>query len=139
MRIVRRFLMLLLFVGVLVLGWKFASSNAQTVPVSYVAGEWPEVPLWAVMLGSFAASALVSALFSMFEVAKQGLVARRLRTTSTVGWWAYPGPPSDWPSRASRARPGSRFVGTRPSSRTRLRLPQIRPHPPAALCQGACG
>lgn len=82
MRIVRRFLMLLLFVGVLVLGWKFASSNAQAVPVSYIAGVWPEVPLWAVMLGSFAAGALVSALFSMFEVAKHGLVARRYRKTA---------------------------------------------------------
>lgn len=79
MRIVRRLLWLAVFVGVLVLGWKFASSNAQAVPVDYLAGVWPEVPLWAVMLGSFGAGVLVTGFLSLFEVARQGFVARRYR------------------------------------------------------------
>jgi len=82
MRILRRLLLLAVFVGVLVLGWSFASHNATPVTIHYVAGELPEVPLWAVMLGAFGLGALVAALFSMFEVAKQGLVARRYRKTA---------------------------------------------------------
>jgi uncharacterized integral membrane protein len=82
MRIVRRLLLLALFVGVLVLGWSFASHNAQPVTVHYVVGELPAIPLWAVLLGAFAAGAIVAGAFSMFEVAKQGLVARRYRKTA---------------------------------------------------------
>ena len=82
MQIVRRLLMLAVFVGILVLGWRFASSNATPVPVNYVVGELPNVPLWAVILGSFGAGALVAGLFSLFELTKQGLVARRYRKTA---------------------------------------------------------
>jgi uncharacterized integral membrane protein len=82
MRIIRRLLLLAVLVGVLILGWKFASSNAQPVPVNYIAGEWPDVPLWAVILGSFGAGAVVAGVLSMFELAKQGLVARRYRKTA---------------------------------------------------------
>jgi len=82
MRIVRRLVLLALFVGVLVLGWSFASRNAEPVTVSYVVGEIPSIPLWGVILGSFVAGALVAGALSMFEVAKQGLVARRYRKTA---------------------------------------------------------
>ncbi len=82
MRIVRRLVLLALFVGVLVLGWGFASRNAEPVAVNYVVGELPSVPLWGVILGSFAVGALVATSFSLFELAKQGLVARRYRKTA---------------------------------------------------------
>ena len=82
MRILRRLLLLAIFVGVLVLGWSFASRNATPVTVHYVVGELPDVPLWAVMLGAFGTGAVVATLFSVFEVAKQGLVARRYRKTA---------------------------------------------------------
>lgn len=82
MRIVRRLLWLAVFVGILVLGWGFASRNAEPVTVSYVVGELPAVPLWAVVLGSFGAGALVAGLLSLFELTKQGLVARRYRKTA---------------------------------------------------------
>ena len=82
MRIVRRLVLLALFVGILVLGWSFASRNAEPVTVSYVLGEVPSVPLWAVILASFVAGAAVAGVLSMFELTKQSLVARRYRKTA---------------------------------------------------------
>jgi len=82
MRIVRRLLMLAVFVGILVLGWSFASRNADPVAVNYVLGELSGVPLWAVILGSFGAGVIVAGLLSLFELTKQGLVARRYRKTA---------------------------------------------------------
>jgi len=82
MRIVRRLFLLTVFVGVLVLGWSFASRNAEPVTVNYVLGELAEVPLWAVILGAFVAGALVAGVLSLFELTKQGLVARRYRRTA---------------------------------------------------------
>jgi uncharacterized integral membrane protein len=82
MRIVRRLVLLAVFVGILVLGWTFGSRNSEPVAVSYVFGELPAVPLWAVVLGSFCAGAAVAGVLSLFELTKQGLVARRYRKTA---------------------------------------------------------
>jgi len=82
MRIVRRLVLLALLVGLLVLGWTFASRNAELVSVSYVLGELPPTPVWAVVLGSFLAGAVVAGALSLFELTKQGLVARRYRRTA---------------------------------------------------------
>lgn len=82
MRIVRRLFFLAVFVGILVLGWSFASNNAEPVTVSYVVGVLPPTPLWAVVLCSFVAGAAVAGLLSLFELTKQGLVARRYRKTA---------------------------------------------------------
>jgi len=82
MRIVRRLFLLAVFVGILVLGWAFASRNAEPVAVSYVLGELPPMPVWAVVLTSFVAGAVVAGVLSLFELTKQGLVARRYRKTA---------------------------------------------------------
>ena len=82
MRIIRRLVLLALFLGILVLGWSFASRNAEPVAVNYVAGELAAVPLWAVILVSFSLGAVAAGVMSMFELAKQGLVARRYRKTA---------------------------------------------------------
>jgi uncharacterized integral membrane protein len=82
MRIVRRLVLLAVVVGILVLGWGFASRNAEPVTVHYLVGVRPDVPLWVVMLGSFGLGAAVAGVLSLFELAKQGLVARRYRKTA---------------------------------------------------------
>ena len=82
MRIVRRLFVLAFFVGIMVLGWSFASRNADPVVVNYVAGEFTNVPLWAVILVAFGSGALVAGFLSLFELTKQGLVARRYRKTA---------------------------------------------------------
>jgi len=82
MRILRRLLLLAVFVAVLVLGWRFASLNDETVTVHYLLGEWPAAPVWALILAAFGAGALVAGVLSLFEVARKGLVARRYRKTA---------------------------------------------------------
>jgi uncharacterized integral membrane protein len=82
MRIVRRLFLLAVFVGILVLGWSFASHNAEPVTVSYVVGALPPAPAWAVILCSFVAGAAVAGVLSLFELTTQGLVARRYRRTA---------------------------------------------------------
>ncbi len=82
MRILRRLLLLAVFGAVLVLGWKFASVNSQTVSVHYVFGEIPDVPLWAVLLASFGSGAVVAGVLSFYELIRQGWIARRYRKTA---------------------------------------------------------
>jgi len=82
MRILRRLVWLALFVGILVLGWGFASRNAEPVTVHYLLGVRADVPLWGVMLGAFGLGAAVAGVLSLFELAKQGMVARRYRKTA---------------------------------------------------------
>jgi uncharacterized integral membrane protein len=82
MRILRRLIWIALFVAVLVLGWRFASLNAETVTVDYLLGELPDVPVWALILAAFVAGAVVAGLLSLYELARQGLVARRYRKTA---------------------------------------------------------
>ena len=82
MRIVRRFLVLAVFVGAVVLAHKFVTLNSDPVTVSYVAGEFVEVPLWTVIVVSILVGGAAATGLSIFELAKQGLVARRYRKTA---------------------------------------------------------
>ncbi len=79
MRIVRTVLLLAIVAGLIVGSVKFVNANATTVPVDYLAGVLPEVPIWALLLGSFGAGVLVTGFFSLYEIAKKGWVARRYR------------------------------------------------------------
>lgn len=82
MRIVRRLFLTALLVGAFYLAFQFITSNSQTVPVHYVFGTLPEVPLWSVILASFGTGAVLAGLLSLYELAKQGFVARRYRKTA---------------------------------------------------------
>ena len=79
MRGLRRALALALAVGLLVAGWSFAAANGGAVSVSYVLGTFHDVPLWRALLGSFVLGAFVATVVCLYQVAKLGLVARRLR------------------------------------------------------------
>jgi uncharacterized integral membrane protein len=81
MRMIVRLFWAALFVGVLVLGWKFAAANGAEVVVSWVFGEFAPVPVWLALLAAFAAGAIVAALVGFFQLARLGLVARRYRKT----------------------------------------------------------
>ncbi len=79
MRWVRRGLVLALLAAVMIAGWRFAAENQQPVSVHYVAGEFPELALWQVMLAAFSAGAGLVGVFAMFSSAKNSLAARRYR------------------------------------------------------------
>ena len=79
MLILRRLVAIAIFVGALVLGWRFAAVNSGAVHVNYLLGETPELRIWVVLLCAFAFGALTSAAFLLYELAKLSLVARRQR------------------------------------------------------------
>jgi hypothetical protein len=82
MAIARRLLLLALLVGLLYLGWKFSSLNAEPlVRVDFLLGATPELALWKALVGAFAAGALLATALWLFEVARYALVARRYRKT----------------------------------------------------------
>jgi uncharacterized membrane protein YciS (DUF1049 family) len=79
MLVLRRLVAIAIFVGALVLGWRFAAVNSVAVRVNYLLGETPELRIWVVLLCAFGFGALTSAAFLLYQVAKLSLVARRQR------------------------------------------------------------
>lgn len=75
----RRALALAFVVGVLVAGWSFAAANGGPVTVSYVLGTSQQVPLWRALIVAFVLGAVLATGLCLYQVAKLGLVARRLR------------------------------------------------------------
>ena len=82
MRLVLRLLWVALFVGVLVLGWKFAAANGAAVrdllrlrrARARCRSGWS-------LLAAFAAGAAAAGLIGLYQVAKLRLVTRRFRKT----------------------------------------------------------
>jgi len=60
-------------------GWRFAALNSQDVALNYVFGEVPKVALWLALVYAFAAGFICAALFGVYQVTKQRLLARRYR------------------------------------------------------------
>jgi len=81
MRVVRRLLLVALFMAALVLGWWFARANAAAVTVDYLVGQLGDVSLWAALLGAFAAGAATAGGIGLYQIAKLQLVRRRYRKT----------------------------------------------------------
>ena len=75
---VRRGLALALFVGVLIVGWRFAALNSTPVAVHYLAGE-VEAVLWQVLLAAFALGLVLPSAVLLYLVVKNRLVTRRYR------------------------------------------------------------
>jgi uncharacterized integral membrane protein len=81
MRLMLRLVWIALFVGVLVVGWKFAAANGSETAISYVFGELAPVPLWLALLVAFAAGLATAGLLGLYQVAKLRLLTRRFRKT----------------------------------------------------------
>lgn len=69
----------MLFVLLLVGGWRFAALNGSLVSVHYLVGEVRDVPLWLALLCACALGAGLVAAIAIYELARLGLVARRFR------------------------------------------------------------
>jgi uncharacterized integral membrane protein len=77
-RWVRRLVVAGLFVGALVLGWRFAERNADPVFVDYLLGT-VDAPRWAVLAGSFGIGVGMTLLVAGFQALRLALTARRWR------------------------------------------------------------
>ena len=78
MRWVRRLLGFGVFVGLLVLGWRFAARNSGDVSVDYLAGQFGG-PVWLVLLVVFTLGVVVAGAVGMVQATRLGLLARRYR------------------------------------------------------------
>jgi uncharacterized integral membrane protein len=79
MRLARRLLAIVVFVGLLIAGWQFAANNAQPVPVHYPGGEFAGRALWVVLLVAFGSGVVLAALVAVVRGAQIRLVSRRYR------------------------------------------------------------
>jgi len=79
MRWLPRLLALALFLGALVVGWRFASENVSSVRVHFVIGEVAEIALWKALLVAFAGGAACAGLGWLRLAVKSGLMNRRYR------------------------------------------------------------
>jgi|GEM_PF-1124396 len=68
-----------LFVGALVFGWRFRTSNETQVPVDFLVGALPPTPVWKILCASFLLGAVVATLACVFQLARLSLTARRYR------------------------------------------------------------
>jgi uncharacterized integral membrane protein len=79
MRLMRRGLAIVVFVGLLVGGWRFAHENSQTLTIHYLIGETGEVTVWAVLLVTFLAGAALTGVLGLLQSARLRLETRRYR------------------------------------------------------------
>jgi uncharacterized integral membrane protein len=79
MRLARRLITVVVFVGLLVAGWKFAASNGQLVPVHYPGGKFEDRALWFVLLVAFGSGVALTAIIASVRGARIRLVSRRYR------------------------------------------------------------
>jgi len=60
-------------------GWEFAASNAQLVPVHYPGGQFADRALWVVLLVAFGSGVALASLVAVVRGARIRLVSRRYR------------------------------------------------------------
>ena len=79
MRAMRRVLGIAAFVGLLVVGWRFAADHTEPVRIHYLVGESGDVSLWVALLGAFAAGAVSVGGAAVYQLVRLGMLARRYR------------------------------------------------------------
>ncbi len=120
MVLIRRVLGVALFVGLMVVGWNFASTNGVPVSVHYLLGETEPRPIWLVVLLAWTLGLLVAGAYLGFVLVRDRLELRRLRKAvhglenelrdfrNKAIEVELPGPPTD-----VRAEPGPAKLGAR--------------------------
>jgi hypothetical protein len=68
-----------LFVGMLVFGWRFRAANETEVPVDFLLGVLPPVPVWKILCAAFLLGVGTATLAWLFQLARLSLTARRYR------------------------------------------------------------
>jgi len=77
----RRGLWLVVFVGALIGGWKFADNNSAPVSIDYLIDVSGLLPLWLALSLSFGAGAAVASLALFARLTRSSLAQRRYRKT----------------------------------------------------------
>ena len=75
----RRVLGIAAFVGLLVVGWRFAAEHPQPIRIHYLLGETGEIALWVALLAAFGAGAASVGALALTQLVRLGLLARRYR------------------------------------------------------------
>jgi uncharacterized integral membrane protein len=78
MRMLRRLLVVVVFVALFVGVWRFVGGNAQPVLIDLLFMPL-SVPLWLALVGAFLLGALCAGASLVYELAKKSLTARRYR------------------------------------------------------------
>jgi uncharacterized integral membrane protein len=79
MRLLRRLLLLGVFVALFVAAWRFVSSNSARIDLDLVLFQLHQLPLWSALLGAFALGASCAGASLLYELAKKSFAARRYR------------------------------------------------------------
>jgi hypothetical protein len=81
MRLVRRLLGIVVFVAILVLGWRFAADHSGLVIIKAPGLGGADISLWLALLLAFALGAILASAVAAYQVARLGLLARHYRKT----------------------------------------------------------
>ena len=79
MRLARRLFAFIVFVGLLVGGWRFAADNSELVTVYHPGGVLGEVTLWKALSIAFFLGAAIATMLGLVREARIRLVSRRYR------------------------------------------------------------
>lgn len=78
MRMLRRLLVVVVFVALFAGVWRFVGGNAQPVTIELLLLQL-SVPLWGALLGAFGLGALCAGASLVYELAKKSFATRRYR------------------------------------------------------------
>jgi len=81
MRVLRRLLLLAIFVGLFWVAWDFTHGNDQLVEVQLFDRKSPPVSIWVVLVTAFGLGFACASAGLLFQLGKKSLTARRYRKT----------------------------------------------------------
>ena len=79
MQLARKLVLAAIFVGVLVLGWRFAADHSSAVVIRNPVSGDLEVSLWIALIASFGLGVVLTGSLAAVKLARQGLLSRRYR------------------------------------------------------------
>ena len=79
MHVIRRVLIVALFVALLAVGWNFADGNGETISVDYLIGATVPLPIWMWLGLAWISGGLLVALYLGFALVRGRVENRRLR------------------------------------------------------------
>lgn len=79
MQLARKLVLVAIFVGVMVFGWRFAADHSSAVVIRNPVSGDLEVSLWMALIASFGLGVVLTGSLAAVKLARQGLLSRRYR------------------------------------------------------------
>jgi hypothetical protein len=79
MRMLRRVLVVSVFVALFAVAWRFVGTNSVRIDLDLVLFQLHQVPLWSSLVAAFALGASCAGASLVYELAKKSFAARRYR------------------------------------------------------------